>query len=175
MEQENALPAVCSSSFIWHWDNRQHLQAVWILKCVSIWMVWSCFQNTLSKGAVRYPHPSHLLHPNARTLAHPSHCCCNGFTRCWPCSNEVWSFCVATGKLSCGTVLFILVHLLQCYTPLIYLLLLAHSVTSIGKITLSGCQKKKKKANNWETICPSSLGFAAVVLYCTNSQFNHHF
>lgn len=128
------------------------------------------------QGASLLPHipTSHLLHPLTHTSAHthPSHCCYNGFTRCWPCSNEVWSFCAATGKLSCGTVLFILVHLLRCYTPLIYLLILAHSLTSIGKIK-PNLYIYMKKANNWETICPNSVAFAAVVLGCTNSQFNH--
>lgn len=37
----------------------------------------------------------------------------NDFTRPWPCSNEVWRFCDATGWLMRGTLLSILVHLLQ--------------------------------------------------------------
>lgn len=45
----------------------------------------------------------------------------NGFTRRWPCSNEVWSFCDATGKLPRGTVLSILVHHLQFLTAQIHL------------------------------------------------------
>lgn len=153
MEQEHALPAVCSSSFIWHWDNRQHLLAVWILNQSFHLNDLILLPEHFEQGASLFPHiPTSHLHTSAHT--HPSHCCYNGFTRCWPCSNEVWSFCATTGKLSCGTVLFILVHLLQCYTPLIYLLILAHSVTSIGKI---------------KPICPNSLAFAAVVLGCTNS------
>lgn len=69
VEQVNAPAAVCSSSFVWHWDNRQHLLAAWILNCVSIWMVWSSFQNTVSKGPICYPHP-HIPHPNTHVSSH---------------------------------------------------------------------------------------------------------
>lgn len=167
VEQGNALAAVCSSSFIWHWDNRQHLLAVWILNCVSIWMVWSSFQNAVSKGAICYPHPTSCILTHTCMLTHPSHCCYNGFTHRWPCSNEVWSFCDATGKLSCGTVLFILVHLLPCYTALIYLLILAHSVASIGKMKPNIHHKMLTFVQPFVLL----LALATVVWRRTNSHF----
>lgn len=70
-----------------------------------------------SKGwlLVNPPPPPHT-HTPFPLLLH------NGFTRRWPRGNEVWSFCDATGKLPCGTVLSILVHLLQFLTAQMHLL-----------------------------------------------------
>lgn len=100
-----------------------------VLNNVSMWMAWSCFQKALwAKGVISYPPHTHTAHPlypqraHARTNTPFPLLLHNGFTRRWPCSNEVWSFCDATGKLPCGTVLAILVRLLRFLTAQLHLL-----------------------------------------------------
>lgn len=120
-----------------------------ILNKVSMWMAWSCFQKTLCAGGggvIGYSPsiPTHTQSPHPHPLL--LH---NGFTRRWPCSNEVWSFCDATGKLPCGTVLSILVYLLQFLSAQIHLLkYLAHFVFPAGNVQTNFC---KTALNNYET------------------------
>lgn len=127
---------------------------------------WLLPESTFYKGGViSYPptHPSYTPNTHTRALSFPLllH---NGFTRRWPCSNEVWSFCDATGKLPCGTVLSILVHHIEFLTDQIYKLkYLAHSVLSTDKIQtyfhqtpLNNCETR---LISWCTLvfCPFAL------------------
>lgn len=76
-------------------------------------------ESILWKGGYLLPYNSYLslthTHVHKRAFPFPllPH---NSFTRRWICSNEVWSFCDATGKLPCGTLLSILVHHLRFLT-----------------------------------------------------------
>lgn len=89
---------------------------------VFMWMAWSCFQK--EGWLLVAPDYSSPLHRDMYAHTHMQKCTLpfplllhNSFTRCWTCSNEVWSFCDATGKLPCGTLLSILVHHLRFLTP----------------------------------------------------------
>lgn len=107
-----------------------------ILTSVSMWMTWFCFEKALCSGGFISYHPyintptspsyplyhAHITHTRTRMHTFPFPLLLhNGFTRRWPCSNEVWSFCDATGKLPRGTVLSILVHHLKFFSALKYL------------------------------------------------------
>lgn len=117
-----------------------------VLNCVSMWMASSCFRKTLSAtgdgwvmSCPPHAHPTPFAGPDAHAHINTLvplflH---NDFTRPWPCSNEVWRFCDATGKLTRGTLLSILVHLLQFLPAWAQLL----PMSSLYDIYLSG-QKK---------------------------------
>lgn len=97
-----------------------------VLSYVSMWMASSCFRKTLSATGDGWvmscrphahptPFPGPDVHAQIDTLV-PLFLQ-NDFTHPWPCSNEVWRFCDATGKLTRGTLLSFLVHLLQFFPP----------------------------------------------------------
>lgn len=64
-------------------------------------------ESILWKGGYLLPLTHTHVHKHAFPFLLLPH---NSFTRRWTCSNEVWSFCDATGKLPCRTLLSILVH-----------------------------------------------------------------
>lgn len=92
---------------------------VW--SCVSLWMAPSCFRKTPSnRGWVSdelrpHAHPTPFAGPDVHAQINTLvplflH---NDFTHPWPCSNEVWRFCDATGKLTRWTLLSVSVYSFQ--------------------------------------------------------------